>query len=368
MIELKHVSKTFDAGTAGGVDALKDVSLTIEDGDIYGIIGMSGAGKSTLVRCINLLEKPTYGEIWVEGKLITPPDPYLHWDVIRASHTYAALRAEGMDDESAIMKIKKEDLLKPHEGGTYNRLMKQIVKDHFEDTYSVRRRVGMVSQHFNLFPHMTVLENMIYAPMKVNKVSREEAVEKARALLNDVGMLSKIDAYPGKLSGGQRRRIDIARALLHEPEILILDEPTTGLDPQTRLLLWSVVMQLRAEHGLTVFLTTHYMEEAADADYVVILDSGSIAAEGTPLELKNRFTGDFITLYGVTPEKAAALGEYRVESTRDGIRIAVKNTAEATQLILKHPELFTDYEIKKGGMDDVFLAATGKKLSGGVES
>ena len=172
----------------------------------------------------------------------------------------------------------------------------------------------------------------------------------------------------GKLSGGQRRRIDIARALLHEPEILILDEPTTGLDPQTRLLLWSVVMQLRAEHGLTVFLTTHYMEEAADADYVVILDSGSIAAEGTPLELKNRFTGDFITLYGVTPEKAAALGEYRVESTRDGIRIAVKNTAEATQLILKHPELFIDYEIKKGGMDDVFLAATGKKLSGGVES
>lgn len=141
----------------------------------------------------------------------------------------------------------------------------------------------------------------------------------------------------GKLSGGQRRRIDIARALLHEPEILILDEPTTGLDPQTRLLLWSVVMQLRAEHGLTVFLTTHYMEEAADADYVVILDSGSIAAEGTPLELKNRFTGDFITLYGVTPEKAAALGEYRVESTRDGIRIAVKNTAEATQLILKIP-------------------------------
>ena len=172
----------------------------------------------------------------------------------------------------------------------------------------------------------------------------------------------------GKLSGGQRRRIDIARALLHEPEILILDEPTTGLDPQTRLLLWSVVMQLRAEHGLTVFLTTHYMEEAADADYVVILDSGSIAAEGTPLELKNRFTGDFVTLYGITPEKAASLGEYRVESTRDGIRIAVKNTAEATQLILKHPELFIDYEIKKGGMDDVFLAATGKKLSGGVES
>ena len=214
--------------------------------------------------------------------------------------------------------------------------------DAERDFEHVSRKLGVVFQNSVLDQALTVRENL-----------------RSRAALNRT---------VGKISGGQRRRIDIARALLHEPEILILDEPTTGLDPQTRLLLWSVVMQLRAEHGLTVFLTTHYMEEAADADYVVILDSGSIAAEGTPLELKNRFTGDFITLYGVTPEKAAALGEYRVESTRDGIRIAVKNTAEATQLILKHPELFIDYEIKKGGMDDVFLAATGKKLSGGVES
>ena len=200
MIEVKGLYKDF-----GALHVLRGVSLNVEQGDIISIIGPSGSGKSTLLRSINLLEKPTYGEIWVEGKLITPPDPYLHWDVIRASYTYAALRAEGMDDEPAIMKIKKEDLLKPHEGGAYNRLMKQIVKDHFEDTYSVRRRVGMVFQHFNLFPHMTVLENMIYAPMKVNKVSREAAIEKARALLNDVGMLPKIDAYPSKLSGGPLR-------------------------------------------------------------------------------------------------------------------------------------------------------------------
>ena len=196
MIEVKGLYKDF-----GALHVLRGVSLNVEQGDIISIIGPSGSGKSTLLRSINLLEKPTYGEIWVEGKLITPPDPYLHWDVIRASHTYAALRAEGMDDEPAIMKIKKEDLLKPHEGGAYNRLMKQIVKDHFEDTYSVRRRVGMVFQHFNLFPHMTVLENMIYAPMKVNKVSREAAIEKARALLNDVGMLPKIDAYPEQTLG-----------------------------------------------------------------------------------------------------------------------------------------------------------------------
>lgn len=109
----------------------------------------------------------------------------------------------------------------------------------------------------------------------------------------------------GKLSGGQRRRIDIARALLHNPKILILDEPTTGLDPQTRQLLWSVITMLRNTQGLTVFLTTHYMEESADSDYVVILDAGQISAEGTPLELKNKYTGDFITLYG----ESAALAE-----------------------------------------------------------
>ena len=111
----------------------------------------------------------------------------------------------------------------------------------------------------------------------------------------------------GKLSGGQRRRIDIARALLHNPKILILDEPTTGLDPQTRQLLWSVITMLRKTHGLTVFLTTHYMEESADSDYVVILDAGQISAEGTPLELKNKYTGDFITLYGESAALARVL-------------------------------------------------------------
>ena len=239
--------------------------------------------------------------------------------------------------------------------------------DAERDFEHVSRKLGVVFQNSVLDQALTVRENLRSraALYGINGKAFKKRLSELSELLDFGDLLNRT---VGKLSGGQRRRIDIARALLHEPEILILDEPTTGLDPQTRLLLWSVVMQLRAEHGLTVFLTTHYMEEAADADYVVILDSGSIAAEGTPLELKNRFTGDFITLYGVTPEKAAALGEYRVESTRDGIRIAVKNTAEATQLILKHPELFIDYEIKKGGMDDVFLAATGKKLSGGVES
>lgn len=170
----------------------------------------------------------------------------------------------------------------------------------------------------------------------------------------------------GKLSGGQRRRIDIVRALLHSPKILILDEPTTGLDPQTRKLLWDAISQMRKEQHMTVFLTTHYMEEATDADFVVILDSGKIAAEGTPLTLKNTYTGDFITLYGVTEEAVKALG-YPYEPIRDAYRVAVSDTAAATKLIVQNPALFRDYEITKGKMDDVFLAVTGKKLTGGTE-
>ena len=170
----------------------------------------------------------------------------------------------------------------------------------------------------------------------------------------------------GKLSGGQRRRIDIARALLHKPEILILDEPTTGLDPQTRQVIWNVIEKLRIEEQMTVFLTTHYMEEAANASYVVILDKGSIVAEGTPYELKNRYVQDTISVYGVSEAQIKSL-HYDYKKVRDGYRIKVDNTSEATKLIVEHQELFQDYEVVKGGMDDVFLAVTGKTLGGGHE-
>lgn len=144
-----------------------------------------------------------------------------------------------------------------------------------------------------------------------------------------------------------------------------MDEPTTGLDPQTRNTLWSVISELRKNENMTVFLTTHYMEEAADADYVIILDSGQIVAKGTPLELKNLYTGDFITIYGAKEEEIQMLGA-KYEAIRDAYRISVPNTAAATQLILRYPEIFKDYEITKGKMDDVFLTVTGKKLTGGV--
>lgn len=188
--------------------------------------------------------------------------------------------------------------------------------------------------------------------------------DKLNALAERLDFKNLLGRTVGKLSGGQCRRIDIARALLHDPKILILDEPTTGLDPQTRKLLWSVIETLRRERNMTVFLTTHYMEEAADADYVVILDGGRIAAEGTPLQLKNTYTGDYITLYGIDEKTARTLSD-KVEVLRDACRIVIPNTAAATDLIVRNPALFTDYEITKGKMDDVFLAVTGKKLTGG---
>ena len=156
------------------------------------------------------------------------------------------------------------------------------------------------------------------------------------------------------------------RALFHKPKILILDEPTTGLDPQTRRLIWNVISSFRKDENMTVFLTTHYMEEAAEADYVVIIDDGKISAEGTPLELKNIYTGDYITVYDVDEKDIKEL-DVEYEQIRNGYRLSVPNTKAATELIIRNPQLFNDYEITKGKMDDVFLAVTGKTLVGGAE-
>ena len=172
-----------------------------------------------------------------------------------------------------------------------------------------------------------------------------------------------IDRPVGKLSGGQRRRVDIARALIHRPQLLILDEPTTGLDPQTRKMIWSIIETLREKEGLTVLLTTHYMEEAASASYIVIIDHGCIAAEGTPYELKSEYVKDYLSIYGVTKEEVESLG-MAYEEIRDGYRIVIETPLAATDLIVNHTSVFRDYEIVKGGMDDVFITVTGKKLGG----
>ena len=289
----------------GEVHAVQDLSFHVRPGELFAFLGVNGAGKST---------------------------------------TISILCGQLAKDSGSV------------------RVCGESVDGRMEH---IARRLGVVFQNSVLDGALSVRDNLRSRAALYGITGRDFKARLAElARLLDFEEL--LDRTLGKLSGGQRRRIDIARALLHRPEILILDEPTTGLDPQTRRLLWGVVQRLRREENMTVFLTTHYMEEAADADYVVILDSGRIAAEGTPLALKNAYTGDFITLYGVDEAALRPLG-LPCETLRDAVRVAVPDTAAATKLILEHPELFTDYEITKGKMDDVFLAVTGKKLTGGTE-
>ena len=285
----------------GDVKAVNDLSFNVRQGELFAFLGVNGAGKSTTISIIcGQLDKDA-GNVTVCGESIE----------------------HGLD--------------------------------------KIARRLGVVFQNSVLDQALSVRDNLRSraALYGINGADFKKRLAELAELLDFGDLLGRT---VGKLSGGQRRRIDIARALVHKPEILILDEPTTGLDPQTRKLLWEVVSDLRKKENMTVFLTTHYMEEAADADYVIILDSGKIAAEGTPLALKNRYTGDFITISGLTDAQIDEL-DMPHESLRDAIRVAVPDTAAATALIIKHPDLFRDYEITKGKMDDVFLAVTGHMLN-----
>ena len=288
----------------GDVKAVQDLCFRVKEGELFAFLGVNGAGKSTTINIMC-------------GQL-------------------------SKDSGSVVIDDANLDKNLNHIKGT----------------------LGVVFQNSVLDSALSVYDNLQSraALYGITGAAFKERLSDLTKLLDFENLLKRT---VGKLSGGQRRRIDIARALINKPKILILDEPTTGLDPQTRKTLWNVISDLRKNENMTVFLTTHYMEEAAEADYVVILDSGKISAEGTPLELKNTYTGDFITLYGVDEATVKTLGvEY--EQIRDAYRLSVPNTAKATELITKHPDIFSDYEITKGKMDDVFLNVTGKKLEGGV--
>ena len=236
-----------------------------------------------------------------------------------------------------------------------------------------KRLLGVVFQDSVLDKPLTVKENL-KSRAALYGITGQAFEKRLQELLDILDFGDYLNRPVGKLSGGQRRRIDIARALLHRPEILILDEPTTGLHFADVHKLIEILQRLSEggntvvviEEQMTVFLTTHYMEEAANAAYVVILDKGSIVAEGTPYELKNRYVQDTISVYGVTEAQIKSL-HYNYKKVRDGYQIKVDNTSEATKLIVEHQELFQDYEVVKGGMDDVFLAVTGKTLGGGRE-
>ena len=289
----------------GDVKAVQDLSFKVKKGQLFAFLGINGAGKSTT---INIM----CGQLFKDGGSVV---------------------VDGTNID--------------------------------ENVYAIKSEIGVVFQNSVLDSTLTVYENL---KIRASLYGIKGEVFKARIaeLAKLLDFESFLNRVVSKLSGGMRRRVDIARALIHSPKILVLDEPTTGLDPQTRKTLWKVIYDLRKTKNMTVFLTTHYMEEAADADYVVIIDNGKIVAEGSPHDLKNRYSGDYITIYDIAEEDVKKIGcEY--EKLKKSYRISISNTADATKLITKHPSVFVDYEIVKGKMDDVFLNVTGKSLPGGEE-
>lgn len=298
VIEITDLKKSFKE-----VKAVDGVSFKVKEGELFAFLGVNGAGKSTTINIISGILQKDGGEVKVCGY------------------------------------------------------------DLDKDADKIKNELGIVFQSSVLDKKMTVYDNLksraglygIYG--KEFKIRLEEICE-----LLDLKEILKRPLV--KLSGGQKRRIDIARALFHNPKLLILDEPTTGLDPKTRITVWNVIEKLRKENGLTVFLTTHYMEEAATADYVVILDGGKKVAEGTPHELKNKYANDFIRFYNCLDEAESyfqTLG-YAVKRKNDYVEVELTKTSEVAALIKAKPEIFDDFEVLKGNMDNVFLKVTGKDL------
>ena len=277
--------------------AVNGISFEVERGSFFCFLGVNGAGKSTTINCIcHLLD---------------------------------------------------------YEGGSIE------IDNCNTDENTVKSKLGVVFQSSKLDPKLSLIENL-YCRGAAYGLSNKE-IKQRIIELNELLSFKEFEKKTiEQLSGGQKRKCDIARALIGNPSVLILDEPTTGLDPATRKALWACIERLRKTEEMTVFLTTHYMEEANQADKIVVINKGEIVAEGTPLELKNRYVGDYINIYNVEEETVKSFG-YKYEKILDGYRIEIPSIATATKLIVEHHEIFQDYEIEKGKLDDVFLAITGSK-------
>ncbi len=286
----------------GEVKAVQNLSFKIKRGELFAFLGVNGAGKSTTISMMCKTIQKDSGKIFVDGKDIDVEDD------------------------------------------------------------RVKKSIGVVFQTSVLDKALTVKDNLVHRA-SLYGIMGSDCQQRIQKLCDMFGMEDILNRAVGKLSGGQRRKADIARALIHNPSILILDEPTTGLDPQTRTNLWNVIEKLRKEENLTVLLTTHYMEEASDTDYVVIIDKGQIVAQGTPHDLKDKYSADYVTLYGANEEQVKDMG-VKYEKKGEVVKIALSSTKDATELIVKYPHVFVDYEITKGKMDSVFLTVTGKKLLG----
>lgn len=283
----------------GKTKAVRKINLEVYEGSLFAFLGINGAGKSTTISMM-------YGGLKIDSGRIT--------------------------------------------------ICGQDVATHLD---KIKNQIGVVFQDSVLDKTLTVYENLkfrsgFYGIFGQEFKARYQELEK----LFDLAEIKNQKIQ--KLSGGQKRRVDIARAIIHQPKILILDEPTTGLDPGTRSKVWRIISKLREDFKMTIFLTTHYMEEAADADYVTILDKGRIIAEGTPLELKTQYATDILHLYGVEEADVKKL-KLPYQKIHKAFQIKVKNSAVVTKLIIKYPELFQDFELIKSTLDDVFLTVTKNK-------
>ena len=286
------------------VQAVKNISFFVEKGGLFAFLGPNGAGKSTTINTICTFLQPDSGTVVVNGHLL------------------------GKEDDK------------------------------------IRRDIGTVFQENLLDDLLTVKENLMLRGGLYGLKGKElaNAVSKAAKCSDVEDFLNR--PYE-KLSGGQRRRCDIARALLHTPKILFLDEPTTGLDPQTRQSVWNTVKRLQVQEGMTVFLTTHYMDEAENADYVVVIDNGIIAAKGTPFSLKEAYTSDRLKMKCIDQKRAVQLLKQKniaYQETADYIELAGKTTKEFIPILSEIQENIVDYTVEKGSMNDVFLNITGKEI------
>ena len=281
----------------GSRTAVDNISLDIKDGELFALLGINGAGKTTTIKMLTALSIPTSGDALLNG--------------------YSVVNSPD--------KVKEIVNVSPQETAVAGNLTVRENLEFIAGVYDVKDRSRI---------------NEIISEFKFDEIINQRAKT---------------------LSGVWQRRLSIAMALISDPEILFLDEPTLGLDVIARRELWKIIKGLKGHK--TIILTTHYMEEAATADYVVILDSGSIVAEGTPHELKEKYVEDYILLYGVTEDEVKLLGK-KYKEIRDGYQLTVASTAEAAELIAANKDRFRDFEVVKGGMDDVFLTVTGKSLGG----
>ncbi len=290
----------------GEVKAVNDISFHVDKGSLFAFLGVNGAGKSTTINIICTILNKDSGKVYVDG----------------------------LDLDKDAFKIKSE--------------------------------IGIVFQNSVLDKELTVLENLEIRT-SFYSLTKEEKKKNIQMIIDLLELEPILNRQVKQLSGGQQRRVDIARAMVHQPKLLILDEPTTGLDPKTRLVVWSLINKIRQETGMTVFLTTHYLEEAEKASYVVIMDKGKIIASGTPVELKHLYSNDYIICYSeenpvFNDLLASKKIEYQYSSENQQYRIKIDKQHTAVEMIKEMGHYMKDIEVLKGNMDDVFLNVTGKNI------